>query len=313
MASRRRRTGKKQLVGLVVFLALCLVISIGELTGSETLPTWGDLFGEAGLAETPAEVTGDGLAVRVLDVGQGLSVLVQTGEQNVLIDGAERSEAASIVSYLEGCGVKKLDLVIATHPHSDHIGGLADILEEIPADRIIMPKLPSELVPTSSVYQNLLRAVQREKISASYAKPGQSFDLGGGAALTVLGPAGEYGDLNDWSVVSRITYGSTAFLVTGDAEKGAEQDILSSGVRVSADVLVLGHHGSSTSSCGEFLDAVGPSFAAISCGLDNDYGHPHQETLDRLEERGIEYFRTDLQGTLVFESDGEQVTVQTAK
>lgn len=308
----KKKMGKKQLTGLIVFLVLCIVVSIGELTGADFLPTWSDLFGEAGLAETPAQVSG-GFALRVLDVGQGESVLIQTGEQNILIDAAERPEAPGIISYLGGCGVKKLDLVIATHPHADHIGGMADVLKEIPADEIVMPKLTPDMVPTTASYRNLLQVVKEKGVKATYARPGKSYDIGGGAVLEVLGPAAEYDDLNDWSVVSRITYGSTSFLVTGDAEKRAELDILDTGARVSADVLVLGHHGSSTSSCDEFLDAVGPGRAAVTCGLDNDYGHPHRETVERLDDRGIRYFRTDLQGTIVFESDGKNITVQTAK
>ncbi|MDD2955205.1 MAG: ComEC/Rec2 family competence protein [Oscillospiraceae bacterium] len=313
MAARRKKLSQKKLIGIIAFVVLCLVVSVGELTGAEWIPSWSELFGAAELTDTPPKTDGDAVVMRVLDVGQGESVLIQTKEKNVLIDAAEKGEAPGIISYLEECGVKKLDLVIATHPHADHIGGMAGVLEAIPADEVIMPKLPRSMTPTTSAYTKMLAAIEDGGCKATYAQPGMQYDLGSGAVLIVEGPVDSYDDLNSWSVVSRVVYGSTAFLVTGDAEKDAEEDLVASGADLSADVLVLGHHGSSTSSCQSFLNAVKPRYAAITCGLDNDYGHPHAETVERLDKMGIEYYRTDLQGAITFQSDGTDITVAIAK
>ena len=209
--------------------------------------------------------------------------------------------------------MEKLDLVIATHPHSDHIGGMPDVLSRFGADEILMPQMAEEMVPTTSVFNRLLDAVETQGIPVTAAQPGLAYDLGSGAKLTVLAPLQDYDNLNNYSVVCRLDCGETSFLFTGDAEKQVEQDLISEGTQLQADVLKAGHHGSNTSSCDVFLNAVSAKIAAVSCGQDNDYGHPHKEVLSRLSERGTAVYRTDLQGSVVFTTDGKEIAAHTER
>ena len=206
----------------------------------------------------------------------------------------------------------QLTMAVGTHPHSDHIGGMDTVMQGITVGKLLMPDLPDDLIPTTKTYLSVLDAAEQTQTEMVYAYPGDSWQICGGK-LTVLGPVKDYDDLNDESLVMRFDYGETSFLLTGDQEAGAEEDLLASGADVNADLLGVGHHGSSTSTSQSFLDAVSPSVAVISCGEGNDYGHPHMETTQRLEEAGVEIYRTDLQGSIVATSDGQKLTVSTEK
>lgn len=171
-----------------------------------------------------------------------------------------------------------------------------------------MPQIPDNLVPTTISYTKLLTLLNEEEIPMQTLQPDDVIDLGSGAVLTVLGPQRNYEDLNNCSLILRLDFGRNSFLFTGDAESTAEQDLLQSGADLSADLLKVGHHGSSTSSSIDFLRAVRPDFAVISCGTSNDYGHPHQAALDRLAAIGCQTLRTDLSGTIIITSNGRQIT-----
>ncbi len=320
----RRRRGGYRGVSLTLVALVCgflILSSVQEKLGLDlglpgmSLPALEDVFGGAP-APPPreeSEPAAPGLAVHFLDVGQGNSILLAAPGANVLIDAGERGRGDSVLRYLAEQGVRRLDLIIGTHPHSDHIGGLAAVLGELEAGEILLPALPEDIVPASPFYTELLEAVAFGGLSITAAEPGLSFDLGGGAALTVLAPAGVYDDLNNYSVVCRVDYGKTSFLFAGDAERRAEADILESGADLAATVLCVGHHGSETSTSRDFLEAVAPSVAVISCGQDNSYGHPHRELIERLEEIEARILRTDLHGTVVLRSDGERVGVETGE
>lgn len=170
-----------------------------------------------------------------------------------------------------------------------------------------MPKLPKSLVPTTSIYQKLIKAIKASGAKVISAKVGDTYTLGD-AKITIVGPVGTPEDLNNASVVMKVVYGKNSFLFTGDAEEKSEKKILANGADIKADVLKLGHHGSSTSTSEEFLKVVSPSLALISCGKDNDYGHPHKETIEKLEKYNIPYERTDIKGTIVVGSDGEHLS-----
>lgn len=297
---------------VMVFFTLMTMSEMGWLPFD--MPSWSDLLGMEEPYEPAQQLTDEKMAaVHMIDVGQGDSILIQTKEKAVLIDAGERDQGQTVCDYLKSAGVNKLDLVIATHPHSDHIGGLADVLTQIRTEEILMPELSDEMVPTTSSFQRLLTAVEKENVRAVAAEPGLVYDLGGGVSLTVLAPVKDYDKLNNYSVVCRLDCGQTSFLFTGDAEKQVEQDLLDAGANLQADLLKAGHHGSSTSSGDAFLDEVRPKIAAISCGQNNDYGHPHKEVLASFSQRGVTVCRTDLQGTVVFSTDGTDITVHTEK
>jgi len=247
------------------------------------------------------------IKVHYIDVGQADSILVQSGGSNMLIDAGNREDEGSITKYLEKQGVKKLDFVIGTHPHEDHIGGMSGVLKAFSVGKIIMPKVTS----TTKTFRDLLLTIKGKGMKVTTPIVGNSFKLGE-AVCTIMAPSGNsYEDINNYSVVIRMVYGSNAFMFEGDAEGVSEKEMLSKGLNVKADVLKLGHHGSNSSSTEAFLDAVKPKYGIISCGKNNDYGHPHKETLDKLNARKIKYYRTDINGTIVCSSDGKNISFTT--
>ena len=324
MTRRRRRSKKNPLLAALLTLMLVGVlvlaepvladygISVNELpSGTDiTIPT-GD-FTHTDIPAGPAEGT---LEVRFLDVGQGSSILILGPEKTALIDAAERSAAPDILEDLENAGVEQIDYFFVTHPHSDHFGGALDILEQVPVEQFLFAPLPDDLVPTTVTYEKLLTYLTDDScpVETSAALPEDQFDLGGGATITILGPLEEYKDLNNMSMVLRLDFGDTSFLFPGDAEEESEGDLAASGLPLKADVLAAPHHGSRTSLEDDFMFAVSPTWAVISCGLDNDYGHPNEETLELYDQMGISYFRTDYQGTVIAATDGSDITFTTEK
>lgn len=264
-------------------------------------------------AQRSAEIENPGVSVHFIDVGQAKAILVTAPEKNLLIDAGESDQGPRVIRYLVNHGVRTVDTVIGTHPHSDHIGGLSAVIGGMPVSTVILPLIPEEITPTTATYTGLLRSVSQMGVTLTPAVPGAQYDLGGGAVLTLLGPVGEYGDLNDVSVVSRLTYGEISFLFTGDAAGDAERDLLNTGADLSASVLDVPHHGSDTSSSKAFLSAANPAVAVISCGLDNMYGHPHKEVVAALRSYTRSLYRTDTDGTVVVLTDGKEIQIQTEK
>lgn len=243
------------------------------------------------------------LTVHFIDVGQGDSTLIEADGHFMLIDAGEKEAAPAVVDYLKDQGVKTLDYVIGTHPHSDHIGGLESVIKGFSVEGVMLP----DKEHTTRTYEKLLDAIDEKGVKITVPKPGESYSLGN-ASFQILSPNGDYGDnLNNWSIGIRLLYGETSFVFCGDAEKEAEADMLSNGLKLNADVLKVSHHGSSTSSSPEFLRAVNPRYAVISCGKNNDYGHPHKETLKSLKELGTTVLRTDQLGTIIIKSDGKSI------
>lgn len=258
-----------------------------------------------------AALSGAQIEVHFLDVGQAESILIKAPDAHVLIDAGENHQGEDVLRYLAQQGVRDLDYVIGTHPHSDHIGGLDTVIKGIDVHTVIMPEIPEAIVPTTRTYTDVLLAVEEAGLQVTPASPGTIYDLGDGAQLEILGPIAEYTDLNNMSVVARLQYGKTSFLFTGDACVGAENDLLQAGRTLQSDVLSVGHHGSNTSTSEAWLQAVAPQMGVISCGMDNSYGHPHREVMERFKLFQIRVLRTDLQGTVVIVSNGEQLTVTT--
>ena len=256
------------------------------------------------LAPLPIPAPEGSAALHFIDVGQGDSTLVEAGGQYLLVDGGERGSEDTIIKYLHRLGVERLDYVVATHPHSDHMGGLAyGVLEAFPVGTVIMPRLSAENTPTTQTYEKFLDAVAKlakDGTAAKYARPGDVYPLGG-ISFTILGPLREDGEnLNNDSVILRVDGQNAAALFTGDAEKNVEAALVREyGESLQAGLLKAGHHGSKTSSSEDFLQAVQPEAAVISCGAGNSYGHPHPEIVERYEALGIELYRTDIEGTIV--------------
>ena len=300
------RDKKIKIITLVIALAVIVLITAAPYMNLPfDIPTWGELLAGDKAVED-ASAAEQKLTVHMIDVGQGDCILVKFESHAMLIDAGERGNSDTIISYLKQNGVEELEYVVATHPHSDHIGSMPEVLEAFTIKNVIMPKLPNKLVPNTSIYKQLIKAVKASGAKTISAKPQAEYMLGE-AKITILGPVGTPEDLNDASVVIRLDYGKSSFLFTGDAEAASEKRVLDSGADVDVDVLKMGHHGSSTSTCKEFFEAVSPSLALISCGKDNDYGHPHRETLELLKESGIDYERTDLKGTIIVGSDGKNL------
>jgi competence protein ComEC len=263
------------------------------------------------------------LTVTAIDVGQGDSILIESSSgRNVLIDGGGKQEIGGsklpskedmtgrsiVVPFLRKKGINELDLVVLTHPHDDHVGGLPYVLEKMKVDMV----LDSGQAHTSRGYIKFLRLIEKNKIVYKIARAGQVIDLGAGVKGYILHPSdplisGTESDLNNNSVVIRLVYGKTSFLLMGDTAFEGEERVMSFGRSLKSDVLKVGHHGSRTSTSNEFLDAVSPQYAVISVGAKNKFGHPTKETLGRLADHGIKVFRTDLSGAIVLKSDGNSV------
>ena len=252
--------------------------------------------------------TGGGLEVHFIDVGQADAALVACDGRYMLIDGGNAEDSDLIYSYLERRGVKHLDLMVASHAHEDHIGGLSGALNCATVDTALCPVTEYN----SKVFQNLVKYLEAQGKALTVPEPGDRFNLGS-ARVEILGPVEEYDETNDTSIVLRIDYGDTSFLFTGDMEKGAEADLIESGANLRATVLKAGHHGSDTSSGYQFLREVMPRYAVISVGEGNKYGHPSDEVLSRLRDAGTEVYRTDMQGHIIASSDGRSVTFRTEK
>lgn len=248
------------------------------------------------------------LVVSYIDVGQGDSILIQTPNgKNILIDAGTSSYETKISNYLKTKGVTKIDVLVATHPHADHIGGMSYIVENFQIGSIYMPKAST----TTKTYETLLTTIKNKGLVINTAKAGVTINLDSTINISIIAPVSSgYSDLNQYSTVLKITYKNKSFLFMGDAGVTSEQEILNSGVNIKANVLKVGHHGSSTATSQIFLDAVSPQYAVICVGAGNTYGHPTDQTLNRLTSAGIKIFRTDINGTIVISSDGQSIFIK---
>ena len=246
--------------------------------------------------------------VYYIDVGQGDSSLIICDGKAMLIDGGEASESSKIYAYLKAHGINHLEYIVATHAHSDHIGGLSGALNFATVGTALCPVTEYD----SKTFTSFVKYLGKQNVTITIPSSGDSFELGS-AQVYILGPQRDYDDPNDTSIVMKVVYGNTSFLFTGDAERTAEADILDAGYDLSATVLKVGHHGSDTSTSYPFLREIMPEYAVIQVGAGNSYGHPTDNTLSRLRDADVKVYRNDMQGTIICTSDGETVSFSTER
>lgn len=250
----------------------------------------------------------DLLKVHYLDVSQGDSIFIELpNNETMLIDAAESYQSENIINYLKNLNYQKIDYVIGTHPHTDHIGGLKDIINTFEIGKIYMPKV----VSTTKTYENLLMTIKDKNLKINTAKAGTSIIDTDTLKINILAPNNStYTELNNYSVVTKITYGTTKFLFMGDAEKLSENEIKED---VTADVIKIGHHGSNTSSSIDFIKKVNAKYGIISVGLNNKYNLPKEEIITNWENSGTKIYLTSINGTVRASSDGTNIKIESEK
>ena len=304
----------KKYLSILLILCMCLTActatnqatSTSEKSQSDTTSGEAVQFGQEEKAAKALDTSKpEGmLEVHYIDVGQGDATLIKCGSHAMLIDGGNNNKGTTVQLYLKKQGVESLDYVIGTHPDADHIGGLDVIVYKYNCDTVIMPDYEKD----TKTYQELVDVIHDKNMKITYPVVGEQYALGE-AKFTIIAPnSNSYGgNANDYSVAILLEYGKNRFLFTGDAEEASEAEMLTNGIDISADVYKVAHHGSRSASTQEFLNAVHPKYAVISCGEGNSYGHPHAEVLNRLRSMGVEVFRTDEQGSIIASSDGENI------
>ena len=281
---------KKLLRGIVLCLIIVSVLFVNRIRGAEQFTN-----------NVTLNASGK-IKVHFIDVGQADCILIQSNSQNMLIDAGNNDDGELVVRYLHDNGVTKLDYVIGTHAHEDHIGSLDTVIQYFEIGILF---LPDQTYETKS-YADVLEMADVNQVRIVHPQFKDTYALGEARFIFIMPNADrEYTDLNDSSLGIRISNGKHSFLLCGDASKEMEREFIDSKVFLKSDVLKLNHHGSSDANCKDFLKAVDPRFAVITCGVDNDYGHPHKSVMKRLRKLDIDVFRTDMSGTVIFTSDGD--------
>jgi len=308
----KKKKGGKSFIILVV--ALVLLVG-GAIAANFALGNpLGDIL--AGLGQTdetvpvagvPATQAEGDIRIHFIDVGQGDAILIESGSHAVLVDGGPSPRLANenILPHIRSLGITRLDYVISTHPHLDHIGGLPTIMDYLDVGHVLMPNATH----TTRAFENFLDAIDNNNIpEPTIPYRGQWFSAGAINFQVVSPGEGDFtNNFNNGSIVIRMDHGSTSVLLTADAEIPAERSMLESDVNLNADLMLAGHHGSRTSSSQDFVDAINPRYAVISVGEGNRYNHPNQEVLDTFSERNVTVYRTDQLGTIIFITDGTTI------
>lgn len=275
---------------------------------------YGNVFGGGASGSTTTSsssasgTVGEAIEIHFIDVGQGDGALIKTPFGNVIVDSGPKDQSESFINYLKAEGVSSIKYAIFTHPHEDHMGSAQFVLDEFEIENVIM----NDRVSTSKFFENALDVIEKKDINTICAKAGDVYYVGD-LKMTILSPRSEKyknDDINNSSIILYVEYGGRSFIFTGDAEKEAEYEVVNAygANAIVCDVLKIGHHGSSSSSTDAFLACVSPAYAVISVGADNSYGHPSKEVISRLESRNIIYYTTENEGSIVFVTDGKDLT-----
>lgn len=303
MARRKSKKGKTSLLAI-------LIVAVILIVGSKVVPqeAWNSAFDKSGVTDSLSSTAG--MAVHFVDVGQGDCTVIESNGKFMLIDSGEADKAQTVINYLNNLGVEKLDYCIATHPHSDHIGSMAKVLSQFQAENLIMPELSEINIPTTATYEDFLLSAEENCNEIIAAEAGYTYSMGE-VEIQILGPCEQDEDLNNMSVVAKVIYGESSFLITGDCSFDEEDDIMDNYYnQLDSDVLKVGHHGSSGSTSVDWLEAVEPDVAVISVGEDNSYGHPTKKVLNNLSDFDCEIYRTDEKGSIIFETDGKSIALK---
>ena len=298
MRRKKKQTSLLMALFLIIFGSIFYFLEPSQANPNTLTPT-------PEIVQANQEIQdGEKLQIWFLDVGQADSILIQNGDANMLIDAGNNEDGKKLVSYFQSLGIETFQYVIGTHAHEDHIGGMDDIIDNFDIDTFYMP----DAITTTATFESVLDSLEAKNIAFQTPSIDSIFKLGN-ATIDVLYVGTDDSDLNNTSIVLKLTYGNTSILFMGDAEKEVETIIEKKDI--SADVLKVGHHGSNTSSSKTFLEKVNPSYAIISVGTGNSYGHPSNTTIQNLENQNIQIYRTDENGTIIMTSDGTNITFQT--
>lgn len=280
---------------IIVFL---IVFIIGAYTKEHLVPN---------NKNNTEETINSTLEIYFFDVGQADSILIKENDYEVLIDGGNEADGDNLVKYLkEELNIIDLDIVIGTHPHEDHIGGLPDIINSFKVEKIYLPNATT----TTKIFESLLDSIEDNDYKITVPKINEEIKLNN-MNFKVIYTGTDESDLNNTSIVLKLVFGETSYLFTGDATESTEEKIIN--CDISADVLKVGHHGSNYSTTIDFLDKVNPKYAIIEVGKNNKYNHPTEKTLNKLNDRNIKIYRTDLDGTIKLTSDGKNINIETFK
>lgn len=314
---KSNRSSVVTLVTIIIAIVLYLTLSAVDYFVDGVDINMGDfnifsLFDKKNEIGDPQLVPEDGEVIfHFIDVGQGDAILVTTPVGNMLIDTSIQAARDELDKYLAAAGVKDIKYLVLTHPDADHIGNADHVILNYNVENVIL----TDHASTSKTYERMLDALEEKGIEPIIPNVGDTFRLGA-LTNTVIAPNDDYDDPNEMSIVIKSVYGDTSVLLTGDAEVESEKDIVQKwGVAtLRSDILKVGHHGSTTSTTNAFLNAVDPKIAIISCGEGNKYGHPHDETVEKLMAKGVTIYRTDKDGSIVFKTDGKELAlVETRK
>ena len=304
--ARKRKTMMKKMLSAAITL---IIIGIAGILGTnqEFVNTISNKEEKANhLNEQKVEfVAQDNLLVDFIDVGQADSILIRNQDQVMLIDAGTNEAGETVVNYLKELGITKINYLVGTHPHEDHIGGIDDVISNFDIGQIYMPKMET----TTKTFEDVLEAIENKNLTVTAPNKGDKIELGQAVGTFMTDPILDKDNLNLSSLVMRLEFGNTSFLFMGDAEKENEETIN----WPKTDVLKVGHHGSNTSSSKKFLEQIEPEYSIIMVGKDNSYNLPKQETIDNLKSIGSEIYRTDENGTIKIISDGNHLEIEKSK
>lgn len=300
----KRKKSNKSIIA-VILCAILAVVLLHQISDE----VWDGLFKKAGVTAS-LESTAE-MSVHFVDVGQGDCTIVYSKSGGVIvIDTGEEDKAQIVINYLKNLGVEKIDYCIMTHPHSDHMGSMSQVMQAFSVETLIMPQLSEINIPTTKTYEKFLISAADNADEIVAARAGDTYSMGE-VDISILGPVTQDKDLNNMSVVAKIEYGQASFLITGDCSFGEENSIMENNYNsLQSDVLKIGHHGSSGATSSEWLAAVNPEAGVLSVGNNNSYGHPAEKLVERLDKFNLTYYRTDLLGTIVFETDGKSIALK---